>query len=279
MKTEGLLDTVALFPVLDKKLIQLLRSLSPDDWQKPTLAGNWTVKDIAGHLLDGNIRTLSMLRDGYFGAPAPGISSYQDLVGYLNDLNAEWVAAMRRVSPAVLIDLLESTGREYSDYLATLDLHAKAAFSVAWAGEQESQNWFHIARDYTEKWHHQQQIRVAVGEEQELFTKAIFRPYLETSLRALPYHYRTLWQPVGTTLKFLIRGEIDYIVFLSKEEDSWQLLNNYEGMPDSTVEVGQEIIWRIFSKGISPAEAQKYIRITGQTEAGAMLLNMLAVMA
>ncbi len=279
MKTEGLLDTVALLPILDKKLIQLLRSLGPDDWQKPTLAGNWTVKDIAGHLLDGNIRTLSMLRDGYFGAPAPVINSYQDLVGYLNDLNAEWVASMRRVSPAMLIDLLENSGREYSEYLATLDLHAKAAFSVAWAGEQESENWFHIAREYTEKWHHQQQIRVAVGEEQALFTKALFQPYLETSLRALPYHYRTLREPTGTTLKFLIRGETEYVVFLRRGEESWQLLSSYEGEPDSTVEVGQEIIWRIFSKGISPSEAKKYVHITGNVEAGSTILNMLAVMA
>jgi hypothetical protein len=35
---------------------------------------------------------------------------------------------------------------------------------VAWAGEAESKNWFHVARDYSEKWHHQQQIREAVSQ-------------------------------------------------------------------------------------------------------------------
>jgi len=42
----------------------LLRGLSPADWNAPKLAGAWTVKDVAAHLLDGNLRTLAMLRDG-----------------------------------------------------------------------------------------------------------------------------------------------------------------------------------------------------------------------
>jgi hypothetical protein len=50
--------------------------------------------------------------------------------------------------------------------LKELDPFAEAIFSVGWAGEEKSLNWFHIAREYTEKWHHQQQIRLAVGQEQ-----------------------------------------------------------------------------------------------------------------
>lgn len=279
MHTTGIIPTVALFPKLDQLLIQLLRSLGPEDWQKSTLAGHWTVKDIAAHLLDSNIRALSMLRDGYFGALVPEIKTYQELLDYLNGLNAEWVAAMKRVSPAMLIDLLEQTGREYCEYLATLDLYEKAAFAVAWAGEEESENWFHIARDYTEKWHHQQQIRVAVGQEQPLFAKELFQPYLETSLRALPYHYRTLKMSEGTVLKFVIQGEIDYVAFLTSKGDHWRLLDAHEGDFDSSVLIKQEIIWRIWTKGITPQEAANFVNITGNKEAGLKILDMLAVMA
>jgi uncharacterized damage-inducible protein DinB len=60
-----MIETVHLFPLLDAKLIELLRSLSPDDWNKPTVARLWTVKDVAAHLLDGNLRMLSRARDGY----------------------------------------------------------------------------------------------------------------------------------------------------------------------------------------------------------------------
>jgi len=56
------IQTVHLFPKLDEKLLTLLRSFQPDDWAKPTLAKRWTVKDVATHLLDGNIRMLSMAR-------------------------------------------------------------------------------------------------------------------------------------------------------------------------------------------------------------------------
>ena len=121
----------------------------------------WTVKDVASHLLDGNLRTLSLSRDKHILIPGTEIDSYAQLVNYLNTLNATWVTASKRLSPNVLTSLLESTGKEYSAYMAALDPNTEAIFSVAWAGEQVSKNWFHIAREYTEKWHHQQQIREA----------------------------------------------------------------------------------------------------------------------
>ena len=76
------------FPELDKMLIQLLESLEPEEWHKQTVAKLWTVKDVAAHLLDGNIRNLSMLRDGYMGLK-PEVNSYQELLDFLNGLNAE----------------------------------------------------------------------------------------------------------------------------------------------------------------------------------------------
>ena len=45
--------TLPLFPELDRLLLELLRGLPPADWQRPTLARQWSVKDIVAHLLDG----------------------------------------------------------------------------------------------------------------------------------------------------------------------------------------------------------------------------------
>jgi hypothetical protein len=106
-----------LFYKIDQKLIEVLQSLSEDDWNKQTIAPLWTVKDIAVHLLDGNVRTLSIGRDKYIGAPAENINSYQDLVAYLNKLNADWVLAMKRMSPKILIELLIGSGKQYCDYI------------------------------------------------------------------------------------------------------------------------------------------------------------------
>ena len=111
------LDLAHLLPVINGKLLELLHSLTPEEWQQQTVAKRWKVKDVVAHLLDGNIRSLSMLRDTYYDH-SPNINSYQNLLDYLNGLNAEWVTAMKRVSPTMLVLLHEATGKAYCNYYA-----------------------------------------------------------------------------------------------------------------------------------------------------------------
>ena len=63
-----------LFRELHGHLLELLRSLSAQDWHRPTVCSAWCVKDIASHLLDGDLRRLSIQRDGYL-PPTPRPSS------------------------------------------------------------------------------------------------------------------------------------------------------------------------------------------------------------
>jgi hypothetical protein len=274
-----MIQTSHLFPVLDQKLIQCLRSLHPEDWERKTISPKWTIKDIAAHLLDGNIRSLSMLRDGYFGEKPENVNSYADLLGFLNGLNADWVKAMRRVSPSLLIDLLDITGKAYCAHIASLPPYEPAAFSVAWAGEQISLNWFHVAREYTEKWHHQQQIRLAVGKEAELYQRELYQPYLETSMYALPYHYRVMEAESDTLIKFHVTGEVGGDWWLLRKADSWTLVTQPDFLPVAEVSIPGEIAWRIFTKGIGKEEAMSLVRISGKRHLGAHILGMLAVMA
>ncbi|MDI1323953.1 MAG: maleylpyruvate isomerase N-terminal domain-containing protein [Algoriphagus sp.] len=273
------IQTLSLFPKLDQLLLELLHSLYPEDWEKPTIAPLWNVKDIATHLLDGNLRTLSMLRDGYFGESPGDINGYQDLVKYLNRLNSDWVNVMKRLSPNVLVQLLESSGKEYIGFLNTLDPFEKAAFSVAWAGETESQNWFHIAREYTEKWHHQQQIRLAVGKEEILYNKEFYDAFLQTSLRALPYHYRDLTGKEGEVIRVTVEGESNWNWWIIFNSNSWKRIENPTTNPVSQVIIPAQIAWRIFTKGISKVEAKSQISISGKQEYGEKILGMLTVMA
>lgn len=271
------IQTLDLFPKLDVKLIELLKSLSAEDWEKQTIAPLWTVKDIAVHLLDGNIRALSMLRDGYFGEKPENINSYSDLLAYLNRLNADWVKAMRRVSPKVLIELLQSTGKEYFSFLQSLDPFANATFSVAWAGENVSENWFHIAREYTEKWHHQQQIRLAVGKHSELYNHELYLPYLETSMRALPHNYKDIEGRKDEVIQFEI---INYGVwYLCFNGEKWVLANDCKIEPICKVFIKSEIAWRIFTKGIMKQEAERQSDVFGKRELATKIFEMLAVMA
>jgi uncharacterized protein (TIGR03083 family) len=272
------IEVVHLFPVLDRELISLLNGLSPEDWQKPTIAKEWTVKDIAAHLLDTSLRELSMLRDGYFGEKPDNISIPADLINYLNRLNAEWVQAAKRLSPRVLITMLESVGREYNTYLSTVDPWADATWAVAWAGEEISKNWFHIARNYTEKWIHQQQIRDAVGKP-GIMTRELFFPFINTFMCALPQTYRYTNAPTGTSVVVAITSDIGGVWHINKTDHGWVLRNQTRLEPNATVTIHPDTAWRLFSKGIRPEEALSKVQITGDENLGRIALGMVSVMA
>ena len=265
-------------PELDELLFKLLEGLSATDWDKQTIVPKWKVKDVAAHLLDGNLRTLSMLRDKYYGENYENLKSYEDLIDFLNRQNSVWVVATKRLSPKVIIDLLKSSGKEYCNFLATLDLNDKSEFSVSWAGENESRNWFHIAREYTEKWHHQQQIRLAVGKEQELLEQKWYLPYLDTSIRALPHHYRNVEGSAEDLVKFTFLGKTEASWFLHYKE-GWELLTSYNNEPKSEVKIRSEDAWKIFTKGLTKEEAIGNSEIIGDKKLGEKIFDMIAVMA
>ncbi|MBE9583572.1 maleylpyruvate isomerase family mycothiol-dependent enzyme [Mucilaginibacter sp. JRF] len=271
------IPTLHLFPVLDRLLIDMLRSLSPVDWQRPTVSKLWTVKDVAAHLLDGNMRAISASQN-YSGKPPQHINSYHDLVSYLNHLNAVWIDAMDRISPQQITDMLENTGPRYHQYFSSLDPFAPAMYAVAWAGEEQSPNWFHIAREYTEKWHHQQQIRQAIGSD-ALMTRDLFHPCIDTFMRALPHNYRDVEAEQGVVLAIKINGDAGGIWYLSKAEPGWQLINEFIGVPDVIITLVPETAWQMFTKAIVPQQAFELSSINGDERIAKQFFNTIAVMA
>jgi uncharacterized protein (TIGR03083 family) len=279
MKKVDPIFAACLLPRLDELLISFLRKLSSSDWERQTLAPGWSVKDVAAHLLDSNMRTLSILRDGYFGENGRNTGSNDDLITFLNRLNADWTRAFRRISPLVLTDLLESTGAQFCRHMQSLDPNTPAVLSVAWAGESQSSNWFHIAREYTEKWHHQQQIRFAVGDDEALLIEHLYQPYLDTSMRALPHHYRDFQSKTGHAIRFTVPGLAGATWYLVRSENIWELYAQCEAPLVSTVEIDKRIAWRIFTRGINKADARGSVRINGNLPLGEHVLDMIAVMA
>jgi uncharacterized protein (TIGR03083 family) len=271
------LDLVHLLPVIDRKLMELLHSLTPGEWQQQTVAKLWKVKDVVAHLLDGNIRILSMLRDDYQGE-SPNIQSYQDLLDFLNGLNADWVKAMKRVSPSMLLLLHETTGKPYCDYYASLDPFDKSPFAVNWAGEDESKNWMHIAREYTEKWLHQQQIRDAVNKP-GLLTKELFYPFIDTFMMALPFTYRDVDAAEGTSVAITVSTEIGGSWFIKKENDKWVLSKGMTANPTTQVIIDPDTAWKLFSKSIRPENVMDVVKINGDKDLGEKALGMVSVMA
>src|SRR5258708_1363038 len=76
-----------LFAEVTSRLLELLHSLSPDEWHRATISSRRTVKDIASHLLDGSLRRLSMQRDRCRPDDAgSGPRAGERLVDFLNRL-------------------------------------------------------------------------------------------------------------------------------------------------------------------------------------------------
>jgi uncharacterized protein (TIGR03083 family) len=276
------LITAHLFPALDGKLIDLLRSLTPEEWERQTIAPKWRVKDVAAHLLDTQLRKLSFDRDGCLPSPQPVIASDRDLAVFIDRLNAEGVTVYRRLSPPVLIAWMEQTSREAARFYASLDPFAPARFSVSWAGEPVSANWFDIARELTERWHHQQQIRLAVSDAADvsrlraIMTPELYHPVLDCFLRALPFHYRSMAAPRGSAIRIHISGECggDWHLYRG---DQWQLSSAAAGTSAATVTIPEEIAWRVFTKGIARDQAREQIRVTGDAALGDHVVTMLAI--
>lgn len=278
-----MIHTAQLFPELGNHLIELLRSFSDDEWWRPTVCSKWCVKDIASHLLDGDLRRLSMQRDGFTSPDATAdLGTYESLVAFLNELNAQWTIATRRLSPRLLTELLAWTHPQVAALFAKLDPHARGLFSVAWAGEAESSNGFDIAREYTERWHHQRQIIDAVGKPSLIDSRKLYHSVLETFLRALPHTYKTVTAAAGTIVQVTVTGEAGGNWLLKRTSSQWELTPAKAGTPNTIVAIPQDVAWRVFTKRL-PAESAlaRYpgITIQGDRQLGLPVLNTVSIMA
>ena len=264
-----------LLRTVDEKLLDLLASLEPREWDLETVSPSWRVRDVAAHLLDTVLRKLSMVRDSWY-VEAREIRSRQDLITLVNRLNAEGVKVYRRLSPAVLIDMLKVACEQSARFHESLDPFAPAAFAVSWAGEQTSLNWFDTARELTERWHHQQQIRLATNRP-GIMTPDLYHPVLDCFMRGLPHVFRDVPGAPGTSLLLEISGECGGQWFLSRGSTGWNLVRGHAGEFASRVSIPQELAWLVFTKGIDRDRARAQIAIEGNRALGENVLCLTAI--
>jgi uncharacterized protein (TIGR03083 family) len=267
---------VDLFPELLDALRDLLSGLSDAEWRQPTVCAGWSVKDVALHLLGGEIGNLSRRRDGLTTAEAP-IYSWQELVATINDWNESWIHASRRISPPVLIDLLELTGRQLYNYFRTLNPYALGS-PVSWAGPQPAPLWLDVAREYTERWHHQQHIRDAVsrpGMKQPRY----LAPVIATFAWALPQAYHTFQAAEQTCLTMTITGEAGGRWSIVREGQDWVLYQGAPDQPAAEVLLAADLAWRLFTRGIPQDAAQRQITVLGDPGLGWKVLDMVSIIA
>jgi uncharacterized protein (TIGR03083 family) len=268
--------TAHLLPVIEARLLELLRSLTANEWEAQTVAPAWTVKDVAAHLLDTQLRKLSLARDRYAAGPPPVFKSPDDLVAFINRLNRDGVEMYRRLSPAVLISIMEMASAQSAEFHKSLDPMAEAAFSVSWAGEETSLNWFDTARELTERWHHQQQIRLATNHP-GIMTRELYYPVLDCFMRALPFTYRDKPAEPGTHLRFNVPGECGGSWYVYRDNDRWEQVESPQGRQRSETTIPPDIAWRIFTKGIDREAALARVVVTGDRDLGSHVLGMVSI--
>jgi uncharacterized protein (TIGR03083 family) len=264
-----------LFPEILTQLVRLLSSLSAEEWQKPTVCAGWSVKDVALHLLGGEIGNLSRRRDGH--ALSSSINNWEELVTFINDWNQSWVKTTQRISPRLLINLLEFTGFQLCDYFWSLDPYALGG-SVSWAGPQRAPVWLDLAREYTERWHHQQHIRDAVSKP-GLKEPRYMAPALSAFVCALPHTFRSTRAAENTAVTLTITGASggQWSVLCVGQE--WKLYQGAPDHPDAQVVLDEDIAWRLFTRGLASSVARGHMSLSGDQALGLQVLEMVSIIA
>jgi hypothetical protein len=178
----------------------------------------------------------------------------------------------------VLTALMEVASKSLGEFHASRDPHALTPYGVSWAGEEKSTNWFDTAREFTERWHHQQQIRLAVNKP-GIMTRELYYPVLDCFLRALPFTYKNISAQPETYVQISVSGECGGSWYLCRIEKAWELSREPAGERVSETTIPQEIAWRIFTKGIDRESALREIKITGDTKLGQQVLGMISIVA
>lgn len=273
------IPTLHLFPGERAALLALLETLPPKAWERPTVCPGWSVGDIAAHLLADDVGRLSRGRDGHsdpdFAADLD-VSTLPGLIAAIDRQNARWVEAMRRVSPRVLIDLLRLTGEQTASYFATLDL-AVLGGPVDWIGPEPAPVWLDLAREYTERWVHQQQIRDA-AERPGLLEPAWLAPVLATFVLGLP---RALGKAgdVGETVQLTVTGAAGGTWAARREAACWVMAPGPTDAPTAAVTLDQDTAWRLFTRGITPNQARQRAELQGDPALTARVLETVSILA
>lgn len=275
LKTPQPVLVAHLFPVILRRLLELLRDLDEDQWRQPTSCAGWSVKDVALHLLGADVGNIAYRRDGH--SLWPMIDGWDDLVRFINDWNQDWVRVTRRLSTPLLVDMLQVTGQQMNDHFQSLDPFAMGG-PVNWAGDRPAPVWLDLAREYTERWHHQQHIRDAV-DRPALKQPQYLAPVLAAFARAMPRAYREVDAPPGTTVSLRITGPAPSAWTVRCQDGAWELYEGAPAIPDASFHIDADHAWRLFTKGLRREQVEPRVTISGDEALAQHVYEMVAIIA
>lgn len=192
-------------------------------------------------------------------------------------MNQDWVEAARRFSPRLTIELLRTGGKLMFSYFEGLDPTVMGG-RVSWAGPSPAPVWLDLAREYMERWVHQQHIRDAVARPGQRDARFV-APVVAASMHALPVALVPHAPPAGSVVSVRIEGEAGGTWGVVREADRWRLLEGTADDPRATLVVASDDWWRLVTLGLSADEVRTRARIEGDPVLANAVLSAVAIIA
>lgn len=233
-----------------RRLIDFVDDLTPSEWLAPTAARPWTVKDLALHVLDDDLRWLSHRRD-HDESGLVDMSASDHFVDLLAAQNQRWVDGAQALSRRLVSDLLVWTGQQVADYHAAQDMHSQGW--VSWASDEPVPYWFNVAQEFTERWVHQQQMRDAVGRSGDHGID--LAEVLGTFVWEFPHQYRAQ-APAGTRVVLVFDGSGSWTLTADGVR-SWSLAEGAADGADGTLWLSSRAAWRLLTGASMPSEQMR----------------------
>jgi uncharacterized protein (TIGR03083 family) len=266
-------DYAGLFAVERDRLTELLVGLQAADWEQPSPCPGWTVLGLCCHLVGDDLGLLARNRDRYHGTPAPA-GSEAEFVAWLDELQAGWVRAARRLSPRLVTDLLRWAGPQISAMFAGEDPRACTAL-VSWAGPDLVPAWLGQARELSEYWIHRQQILQALGRPSDLRAD-LAGPVLDALRWAYPYRLAMTASRPGDTVSISVTGPLARSWHLVAGEAGWQFGDQPGPRLAGRLAMNAEQAWRLLTNNM-PAAGPADLTVSGDDAITAILLRTRAI--
>jgi uncharacterized protein (TIGR03083 family) len=256
MTTDGPPYEIApLFLTERARLSELLAGLAPADWQRPTPCPGWTVLGLCAHLAGDDLGFLARHRDGYYGTPGPEQASEAEFAAWLDNVQAEWVEAARRLSPRLVTDLLAWSGPQVAGTLRGENPRARTA-SVSWAGTGPVPVWLDQVRELSEYWIHRQQLLQALDRPSDL--RADLAGAVLDGLRwAYPFRLGQARSRPGDTVTVSVSGPVARTWFLVAGSAGWEFRDEPGPRGVAAVSMSTEQAWRLLSNNLPAAERSR----------------------
>ena len=195
-------------------------------------------------------------------------------MAWLDEMQAEWVGAARRLSPRLITDLLQWTGPQIAGTFRREDPRARTA-SVSWAGSGPVPAWLDQARELSEYWIHRQQLLQGLGRPSDLRAD-LAGPVLDGLRWAYPYRLAQAPSRPGDTVTIAVTGPVTVTWHLVAAGTGWRFDDQPGTRPVASLAMSTEDAWRLLTNNL-PAGRRSGLAASGDGAITGILLRTRAI--